>query len=111
MTHEDHQKDCIKKAIKNYEKFLQTLKDTKGSVIDVAKTTGIIFGLKDAYELRNEAKIQAFIDIGKDVYIKQLDDFRCGEIEGYATVLRVMNNDKVCRENLQVLNAYCNFKS
>jgi hypothetical protein len=47
---ERHCKEFVKKGIKAYEVFLGILREQKkpkASVIDVAKTTGIIFGMRD----------------------------------------------------------------
>jgi hypothetical protein len=40
------------------------------------------------------------------VYIMQLDDFAVGQVEWMATVLRIIQKDQKCYDNIQVLINY-----
>ena len=99
----EHLKSFVKKGIKSYERYLENIKYSGDKNNEAGKIVWIIFGMKLWYELRNIWSIQKIIDEWKDVYINQIDEFRCWEIEGITSVRRVMQRDSEAYDNLQVL--------
>ncbi len=108
MVQQDYLKKLVNKAIKNYEKFLDIMKQSKKeySKDDEAHIAWIVFWLRDAYNLRNIENIKSYVDAKKEIFIQQKDIFECSKIEWYVVVMRIMEEDSAMEGMIQIFDTY-----